>query len=167
MTMSTPLESSIKLNKMLMRLMMQKASLLQQAQEHAAANQKKLRIQGKMLARLRENNDSLTQDSADARRRLKIRRRQADDYKAAVEDLQRQLERQKKENKLLLASIAESERVISRLNRTIEAANVRAGHADTEVEPLATSQHARFMAAMRENTGPVREVQGGFAGALA
>ena len=57
--MGTKLENTIKVLKMLMRKSAEKSGLIEQLQEQAAANEKKLRRQDRMLAKLRDENERL------------------------------------------------------------------------------------------------------------
>ena len=83
--MGTKLENTIKVLKMLMRKSAEKSGLIEQLQEQAAANEKKLRRQDRMLAKLRDENKRLTENGSETLRRLKIRRRHVKTYKKSVE----------------------------------------------------------------------------------
>ena len=125
--MGTKLENTIKVLKMLMRKSAEKSGLIEQLQEQAVANEKKLRRQDRMLAKLRDENKRLTENGSETLRRLKIRRRHVKTYKKSVDDLQNQLNKQARDNGELMTSIVEKERTVQRLNQNIVAANELAG----------------------------------------
>lgn len=164
--MGTKLENTIKVLKMLMRKSAEKSGLIEQLQEQAAANEKKLRRQDRMLAKLRDENKRLTENGSETLRRLKIRRRHVKTYKKSVDDLQNQLDKQARDNGELMASIVEKERTVQRLNQNIVAANELAGLESRSSQIRPPSQHDKFTAIMQKSNGHVREVLGGVAGAL-
>ena len=163
---STKLENSTKVIKMLMRKLAEKSGLIDQLQKQAVANEKKLRRQDRLLAKLRDENERLSENGSETLRRLKLRRRHVKTYKKSVDDLQNQLDKQARDNSELMTSLVEKERTLQRLNQNIVAANEQAGLESRSSPIRPPSQHDKFTAIMQKSNGHVRAVQGGVAGAL-